>query len=245
MLNTINYGTRTAFSANSNLNSLANNAAKVLGEVDNTTLKATDYHFWLEITLNSAGVSATGTIEIYVIEGQVTGSGDSTDGIDMGSASDLAASIKNARMLASLLANANNQVVRFNARLGDYLSYPPNFWTLLVLNKSGAALNASGNDTQYIGLKEESISATGTTSSVGDSASSATLLSANTSRKGFTIVNESTADLYVKYGTTASLTDYTVKLPPYSTMHEESYTGRVDGIWSSDAGGNARITELT
>lgn len=155
---TLNYGTRTAFGTLTNLNSLANNAAKVLQHVDNaTSVKAIDYEFWLEITLAATGVSATGTIEVYALEGQVSGAGDTTDGIDMAtpSTADLAASIKNAKLLEVLAANANNQVVRFMGRLLDYIANVPNFWGLLIVNKSGAAFAASGHDGQFVALKED------------------------------------------------------------------------------------------
>jgi hypothetical protein len=81
--------------------------------------------------------------------------------------------------------------------------------------------------------------------SVGDSASSVTLLASNSARKGFKIFNDSTAILYVKYGATASTSSFTVRLTPYGIHEGVGYTGRIDGIWASDAGGNARITELT
>lgn len=88
--------------------------------------------------------------------------------------------------------------------------------------------------------------ATATLTNVNDTASSTTLLSANTDRRGFAIHNDSTSILYVKFGTTASTTSYTVKLAADAYYESPSwcYTGRVDGIWSADASGAARITEL-
>src|SRR3990172_8327041 len=44
--------------------------------------------------------------------------------------------------------------------------------------------------------------------SVNDTASNVTLLAANASRLGATIYNDSTVDLYVKLGATASLTSF-------------------------------------
>ena len=85
---------------------------------------------------------------MYLLESQISGSGDTTDGIDMctPSTADQDANIKNARKIAILTANAVNQVVRFNARLLDYISDVPNFWGLLIRNMSGAAFAASGHD---------------------------------------------------------------------------------------------------
>lgn len=80
--------------------------------------------------------------------------------------------------------------------------------------------------------------------SVNDTASSTMLLSANDNRKEAIVQNDSTSTLYVKYGTTASATDYSVKLGTDDVLTTE-YTGRIDGIWSSDASGAAKITELT
>jgi hypothetical protein len=88
-------------------------------------------------------------------------------------------------------------------------------------------------------------STTGTTSTVASSASSVNLLALNASRKGAMIVNDSTSVLYVKFGTTASTTDYTVRMMPNDYYEVPfNFTGRIDGIWSS-ANGNARLTEMT
>lgn len=88
---------------------------------------------------------------------------------------------------------------------------------------------------------------TATVTTVADTASSTQLLAANTSRKGVAIANDSSAALYVKLGTTASTTDYTVRLVQYAYYEVPfHYTGRIDGIWATDPGdGAARITELT
>ncbi len=85
---------------------------------------------------------------------------------------------------------------------------------------------------------------------VAASASSVTLLSANTSRLGAVIVNDSSAVLYIKFGTTASTSSYTIALGGSGSAPFEAYeipfgyTGRIDGI-SASATGNYRITELT
>lgn len=85
---------------------------------------------------------------------------------------------------------------------------------------------------------------TATTSTVASSVSNVTLLSANSNRRGATIYNESTSDLYIKLGATASLTDFTVRMIPGSYYENPyGYTGRIDGIWVS-ANGQARMTEL-
>lgn len=100
------------------------------------------------------------------------------------------------------------------------------------------------------GLKVEVLPAsTGTLTSPANSASSFTVLASNANRKGATIVNDDTAvtgaTLYLKFGTTASATSYTVALAPQA-YYEVPYgfTGRIDGL-ASAATGTARVTELT
>lgn len=103
---------------------------------------------------------------------------------------------------------------------------------------SGNALPVSGN----VGATS---SATTSATTVASSATNVTLLSANSNRLGATIFNDSTQTLYIKLGSTASNTSYTVKLLSNGYYEVPArYTGRIDGIWSS-ANGNARITELT
>lgn len=150
------YGTRAAYGSVSNMNSLASGAAKTTQHRDNSTDLAIDYEVYVELTLNSTGVSATGTIELYLLESGVSGSGDTTDGIDMAtpSTADVAASIKNAKLLAVLAANANNQIVRWQGRLRDFVANVPKFHGILVRNLSGAALAASGHDIQNAPITE-------------------------------------------------------------------------------------------
>lgn len=85
---------------------------------------------------------------------------------------------------------------------------------------------------------------TGTTTSVNDTGSSTTLLSASGTRKSFTILNDSTARLYIKYGATASLSDFGYYIEPGDVASEDGYGGRVDGIWASNESGAARITSI-
>lgn len=93
-------------------------------------------------------------------------------------------------------------------------------------------------------------SLTATHANVSASASAVTLLAANSSRKfGSTIVNDSTAILYIKLGSSASATDYWVAIDGKTTVPgiaslPDGYTGIVTGIWAS-ATGAARVTEMT
>lgn len=82
--------------------------------------------------------------------------------------------------------------------------------------------------------------------SVSDLNTNQTLLASNPNRLGFVIFNDSLADLFLKYGATASATSFTHKLGPGEVIERmPCYTGQIDGIWSADSTGAARITELT
>jgi hypothetical protein len=110
----------------------------------------------------------------------------------------------------------------------------------LTVDDGGSSLTVDGTVTA-----NRTRAATATISTQADAATSATLKASNANRLGIVIVNDSTAVLYVKYGATASATDYTYKLSAGESLREELYTGIIDGIWASDASGSARITELT
>lgn len=103
------------------------------------------------------------------------------------------------------------------------------------------ASDSSGN----FNISNVESSSTSALTNVSGSASTGTLLAANTSRKKAVIVNDSSATLYVLYGAgTASATNYTVRLYPNDTLIEENFNGILVGIWSS-ATGTARVTEMT
>ena len=88
------------------------------------------------------------------------------------------------------------------------------------------------------------VASSSSVNAVSTSGTSATLASASSGRLRIVIVNDSSATLYVKYGTTASSSDWTVKLAPDSTLDEDAYTGRIDAVLSTGTG-TARVTELS
>lgn len=79
---------------------------------------------------------------------------------------------------------------------------------------------------------------------VNDAATNQTILAANDSRVRAIIFNDSTEILYLKYGTTATSTDFTHKLQPGDTVFIDDYRGKIDGIWANNASGAAQVTEL-
>jgi hypothetical protein len=84
-----------------------------------------------------------------------------------------------------------------------------------------------------------------TLANVSGSASSVALFASNPAAKTRHVWNDSTAVLYLKYGTTASATSCTVKLvaDAFYEFPQPIYTGAVEGIWVS-ATGAARTTEV-
>lgn len=80
---------------------------------------------------------------------------------------------------------------------------------------------------------------------VASSATSVTILPANSARLKVTIWNNSTAILYISFSSTASSTTAcSVKLVADQFYEVPSnYTGAITGIWAS-ANGAARVTEI-
>lgn len=115
----------------------------------------------------------------------------------------------------------------------------------LAISADGSATAIPADATDGLRV-HESRAATATLANVSGSASSVTLQASNTARRGLVIVNDSTVNLYVKFGSTASATSFTYKLPPGATLElpVPIYTGIVTGIWDS-ATGSARMTEIT
>jgi hypothetical protein len=97
-----------------------------------------------------------------------------------------------------------------------------------------------------IPLEVISKAVTSTVTRVNSSTSSIILLAANTVREGLILYNHSTATQYVKFGTTATATDFTLVLTPRMTyeMPNPIYVGRIDVI-SSSTNGAIQVTELT
>jgi hypothetical protein len=83
-------------------------------------------------------------------------------------------------------------------------------------------------------------------STVASETTSAALLAAKDSRNGVIIHNSDANPLYIKYGVTASATDFTERIPTNGSweMPEPIYTGVIHGIWPTAGTGSAHITEL-
>lgn len=88
------------------------------------------------------------------------------------------------------------------------------------------------------------VSSTANPTRISISTTNATLLSANTNRIGAIIYNEGSAALFIKLGSNASTTSYTVKLASGAFyVVPDIYTGRIDGVTDTGTGA-ALATEI-
>lgn len=84
-----------------------------------------------------------------------------------------------------------------------------------------------------------------TVTPVARSASVQNFLLPNAARQGFFVHNDSGGVLYIKYGSGATTSDFTVRIPANTTFEPFiQYNGLITGIWGAGGAGNALITEL-
>ncbi|HFE31882.1 MAG TPA: hypothetical protein ENJ17_01075 [Gammaproteobacteria bacterium] len=136
-----------AASLESNLDSLANNAAKVVGSVDLDAAGAHELGVYVQAQLAAAGVSADGQIELWCIY-----SHDNiawTDGIDVASLLDVSAALSAAVRLKNAPANVNADLVKMHAEIYPGAGGGYKYACVVIYNKSGAALDAAGNAVNY------------------------------------------------------------------------------------------------
>lgn len=90
------------------------------------------------------------------------------------------------------------------------------------------------------------VATTSTVTRVSSSLTNVVLVAANSNRKGLMLYNDSTADQYVKFGITATTTDFTVILTrkAFYEMSFPLYVGQIDVI-SSSTNGAIQVTELS
>jgi hypothetical protein len=115
----------------------------------------------------------------------------------------------------------------------------------LYVQDTVASVNAGNRDagTQRI---IEAGNPTPTVTQVASANSDTSLLAANTNKKGTLFFNDSTAILYLLYGTgVASTTNYSVQIQPKGYFEDPMhYTGGFHGIWSA-ANGFVYCTEVS
>lgn len=120
-------------------------------------------------------------------------------------------------------------------------------FSLRVLGSNLASVTAGSNLlVTDSGLSRPISSSAAETYSVDDQTASAVLLDANPNRRGWAIYNDSTQACYLKLGTAASSTSFTVKLVAdayYEQAGHGVYTGEVSAAWAANGSGAARVTE--
>lgn len=127
------------------LASLANNAARASTAIDNTTNLFLDSLLEMKIKSNAAGTSSTGTIEVYAY-----GSSDGgTTYTESATGTDAAITLTvptNARLIGvfNIVANATTYIAGPFSIASAFSGSLPAFYGIIVVNKSGAALDATG-----------------------------------------------------------------------------------------------------
>jgi hypothetical protein len=147
----VKQGTLRGFSASTNLNSLANNQAKPLGIVDNTGVKYPNAYVYLSFNATQT-LEYDGTIELYFVGCIDTSNDKWADNINPSTTSNVSASIINTKMITPLVADegqSNEAIVWVCNDLAKEVGDLPPKWTLVVYNKSGQALKASGHRAVY------------------------------------------------------------------------------------------------
>ena len=102
-------------------------------------------------------------------------------------------------------------------------------------------------DGEVTGVGAEVRPSTSSVSSVAASASSVSVLASNTNRRTGTFYNDCDKSCYLKFGTTASTSSFTVRIYPngFFSMPYPVYTGAIDAIWEAAPTGALRVTEMT
>lgn len=112
-----------------------------------------------------------------------------------------------------------------------------------------ASLDALGqvvaDFTAAVAIKADTVAAP-SLSVLASLATSAQALALNGTRRGLICINTDANAVYLKYGTTASLTDFSILISGnggYWEMPWPIYTGRIDAIWAADGSGSLYMTE--
>ena len=108
---------------------------------------------------------------------------------------------------------------------------------VILVGTDGQPYNSSG---QALG-GGVSVGSTGVSFSVNSSVSSVQLLLGSSLRVEGIIQNDSTSILYIKFGTSASSSSFTISLDPQEAVVIDNYKGDVHGAWSS-VNGSAKVT---
>ncbi len=182
--------------------------------------------------------SGDGSLGAIVVAGSVTSSGGATEAtLDTrtGSLTETAPATDTAS------SGINGRLQRIAQRITSLIALLPASLGQKTMDNSFAVTVASDQSLPTTSVPLTSASVT----RVSASATVVDLKASNTARRGLYVFNELlSAVLYIKLGSAATLTDYTLSVPPggYYELPLPVYTGVVTGIWASAAGA-AQVTE--
>lgn len=150
----------------------------------------------------------------------------------------------------SVLATISNNVNALNAggSLTAFQGSAP--WSVLATISNSLTVQSLPTLSVYQGgpwtvTNTEVRSSSATVSSVASSATSVSVVASNTSRRAITFYNDCDKSCYLKFGTTASTSSFTIRIFPngFFSMPFPAYTGAIDGIWEAAPTGSLRVTE--
>jgi hypothetical protein len=111
----------------------------------------------------------------------------------------------------------------------------------ILHDTSGNEKGVTANPVTIVVVPAATPACTNVSAAVADTA----LLAASSTRLWSAIFNDSVATLYLKLGTGASTTSFTIALGRYDYYEPPAhYTGAINGYWSA-ASGSARVTSLS
>jgi hypothetical protein len=249
-----------AFDTNAGFEEVATFSRNTAGRTDQVI---SDYHSQLKITATVTGGNATFHIGITVFE---LGAGPESS-LPPGAATEDTLQEVRDRLVdisgyVDGLEGLTQQVIDASEAIGGYVDGLEGFTDglePLLTAISGyvdglegyvdglEALIAAGN-ASLASIDSKMSSDTGTPTSVTASAVDATILAANSSRKGFSLYNDSNRTCYVLFASgTSSATNFSVVMGPgdyYENQNPAVYRGVIKGIWTFAAGA-MRVTEYT
>lgn len=130
-----------------NVTSLANNLAKALGSLGTTVFQYADDIIAPAHFKTGTSTSGTGTLELHLVMGEDATTANWSRAVDPDSTSDQAAKLDASTLVEAIQANADSTTYFFKGfSLQSRLGYMPTYWTLVIYNKSGAALSAVAAD---------------------------------------------------------------------------------------------------
>jgi hypothetical protein len=121
--------------------SLADGSGRAATSVDNSSNKFISADIRVKIKTGASGVSATGYVAVYLIRSE-----DGTNYDDGFGASDAAYTPVNATLLGYISATANATTYQGVFDTGQLGLTLPQKWSIGILNKTGAALDATAGN---------------------------------------------------------------------------------------------------